>query len=206
MTSADISIYPEQETVRGELAKYFRVTETEVLLTNGTDEALHLISNVFVEPRDAVLLAEPTFAMYRFYSELAGARVRALRYDELLRFPMKQVVKELRRHPRDSFSPIPTTRPGAFWPSETSARFWSQPRKRCSSWMKPISNIQELRFCPGYAATRISSLPNFLEGGRSRWLAARLRLRPSRRRVAYAKSAIALPGERGRAPSRSRRD
>lgn len=113
MTSADISIYPEQETVRGELAKYFRVTETEVLLTNGTDEALHLISNVFVEPRDAVLLAEPTFAMYRFYSELAGARVRALRYDELLRFPMKQVVKELRRHPRIFFLANPNNPTGS---------------------------------------------------------------------------------------------
>jgi histidinol-phosphate aminotransferase len=116
MTSTDISIYPEQETVRGELAKYFRVNETELLLTNGTDEALHLVLNVFVEPRDTVLLVEPTFAMYRFYSELAGARVRALRYDESLQFPMKQVVKELRRHPQIFFLANPNNPTGSILP------------------------------------------------------------------------------------------
>ena len=39
--------------------------------------------NTFVEPRDTVLLVEPTYAMYRFYSELAGARIVAPRYDAM---------------------------------------------------------------------------------------------------------------------------
>ncbi len=74
LTSAEICSYPEQETVRRKMAKHFSVSPDEFLLTNGTDEALHVIVSTFVEPDDAVLLVEPTYAMYRFYSELAGAR------------------------------------------------------------------------------------------------------------------------------------
>ena len=68
----------------------------ELLLSNGTDEALHLIADTFLDPGDSVLLVEPTFAMYRFYSELAGARIQALRYDANLRFPTAEVVRALR--------------------------------------------------------------------------------------------------------------
>jgi histidinol-phosphate aminotransferase len=112
LTSTDISIYPEQESVRSKLAKFFRVRDEQLLLTNGTDEALHLIVNTFVDPGATVLLVEPTFAMYRFYSELSGARIRALRYDDLLQFPMRQVIEELRRKPTVFFLANPNNPTG----------------------------------------------------------------------------------------------
>jgi histidinol-phosphate aminotransferase len=96
LSCADLSMYPEQETVRGELVQYFRVHPDELLLTNGTDEALHLIADTFLEPGDIVLLVEPTFAMYRFYGELVGARIQALRYDANLQFPMTALLAALR--------------------------------------------------------------------------------------------------------------
>jgi histidinol-phosphate aminotransferase len=72
------------------------VRPDELLLSNGTDEALHLIADTFLEPDDSVLLVEPTFAMYRCYCELAGARIQTLRYDANLRFPMGEVLQALR--------------------------------------------------------------------------------------------------------------
>ncbi|MFZ0523860.1 MAG: histidinol-phosphate transaminase [Candidatus Acidiferrales bacterium] len=95
LSSADVSIYPEQETVRRELARHFAVGPDEFLLSNGTDEALHLVADTFLSPDDSVLLVEPTFAMYRFYSELAGAHIQALRYGANLRFPMAEVLQAL---------------------------------------------------------------------------------------------------------------
>ena len=109
LSAASISAYPEQETVRRKVALHFGVRPQELLLTNGTDEALHLIVNTFVEPGDTVLLVEPTFAMYRFYSELAGARIAAPRYDEQMRFPWNGVLAELRRGPRVFFLPNPNS-------------------------------------------------------------------------------------------------
>ena len=113
LTSATVSMYPEQESVRRELARFFGVHSDELLLTNGTDEALHLIVDTFVEPDDAVLIVEPTFAMYRFYSELAGARIKALRYDTTLQFPMHALLTALRAKPRVFFLANPNNPTGS---------------------------------------------------------------------------------------------
>jgi histidinol-phosphate aminotransferase len=113
LTSAAVSMYPEQESVRRELARCFGVRAEELLLTNGTDEALHLIVDTFVEPDDEVLLVEPTFAMYRFYSELAGARIQALRYDDAMQFPMSALLTALRKGPRVFFLANPNSPTGS---------------------------------------------------------------------------------------------
>lgn len=112
LSSAEISAYPEQETVRAKAARHFGVRPDELLLTNGTDEALSLVVNTFVEPGDRVLLVEPTYAMYRFYSELAGARVVAVRYDRQMCFTWNTVLAELRRGPRVFFLPNPNSPTG----------------------------------------------------------------------------------------------
>lgn len=112
LSSASISAYPEQETIRKRAARHFAVRPDELLLTNGTDEALSLVVNAFVEPADRVLLVEPTYAMYRFYSELAGARIVALRFDADIRFPLDSVLRELRGAPLVFFLPNPNSPTG----------------------------------------------------------------------------------------------
>jgi histidinol-phosphate aminotransferase len=102
MTAEQMAIYPEYQTTTKRLAAFFRVRPEEMHLTNGIDDALHLITDTFIEDGDSVLVVEPTFDMYRFFAELAGARVVALRYDEEMRFPVDAVVRELRRSQRQS--------------------------------------------------------------------------------------------------------
>ena len=112
LAASSISAYPEQETVRRKVSRRFGVRPEELLLTNGTDEALSLIVNTFVESGDRVLLVEPTYAMYRFYSELADAQIVAPRYDAEMRFPWKNVLAELRKSPRVFFLPNPNSPTG----------------------------------------------------------------------------------------------
>jgi histidinol-phosphate aminotransferase len=113
LTSAAVSMYPEQESVRRELAKFFEIHADELLLTNGTDEALHLIADTFIGVDDTVVIVEPTFAMYRFYSELAGARVRVLSYGADLQFPMNALLTALGRGPRIFFLANPNNPTGS---------------------------------------------------------------------------------------------
>jgi histidinol-phosphate aminotransferase len=112
LSSASISAYPEQETVRCKAANHFGVQPSEVLLTNGTDEALSLVVNTFVEPRDRVLLVEPTYAMYRFYSELAGAQIVSTHYDATMSFPWKNALAALKSKLRVFFLPNPNSPTG----------------------------------------------------------------------------------------------
>jgi histidinol-phosphate aminotransferase len=112
LTSAQISAYPEQASVRRKMARFFGVSPEELLLTNGTDEALSLIVNTFVEPNEQVLFVEPTYAMYRFYSELAGARVIVPRYTAEMEFPWAEVFTALKAAPKVFFLPNPNSPTG----------------------------------------------------------------------------------------------
>jgi len=112
LAASTISSYPEQETVRRKAARHFGVRPDELLLTNGTDEALSLVVNTFVESGDAVLLAEPTYAMYRFYSELAGAKIVAPRYGADMQFPWREILAALKAAPRVFFLPNPNSPTG----------------------------------------------------------------------------------------------
>ncbi len=100
LTREQIGIYPEYEATAARLARFFRVRPEELLLTNGVDDALHVMMDTFMEPGSTVLLVEPTFNMYRFYSQLAGARFRTVRYMQDMEFPLADVLKELKRRPR----------------------------------------------------------------------------------------------------------
>jgi histidinol-phosphate aminotransferase len=97
ITAEEMAIYPEYQETTKRLARFFRVRPAEMHLTNGIDDALHLIADTFIEDGDSVLVVEPTFDMYRFFAELAGARVAALRYDEEMRFPVDDVIRVLRQ-------------------------------------------------------------------------------------------------------------
>jgi histidinol-phosphate aminotransferase len=58
---------------------------------------------VFIDPGDAVLVPEPTFSMYRFFSQVAGARIVSVRYDKEMQFPVAATVRELKRSPKILF-------------------------------------------------------------------------------------------------------
>ena len=76
LTAGGLAIYPEYHDALQDLAEFFEVSNTEFTLTNGTDEAIQLLINTFVEDGDDVVTLKPSYAMYRFYAEIAGATVR----------------------------------------------------------------------------------------------------------------------------------
>jgi histidinol-phosphate aminotransferase len=88
-----LSIYPEYAEAITHLARFFAVEANEFTMTNGTDEAIQVMVNTFLNPGDDVLLLHPSYAMYRFYAELAGAKVRELPYrTEDLSFPLDELL------------------------------------------------------------------------------------------------------------------
>jgi histidinol-phosphate aminotransferase len=94
LTAADLSMYPEYDNAVEDLALHFGVNLDELTLTNGTDEAIHSLIGTFVEPGDEVLLLKPSYAMYRFYAQLAGAKVRELDYRTgTLAFPLEELLE-----------------------------------------------------------------------------------------------------------------
>lgn len=92
ITEPLLSVYPEYTEAKRARAAHFGVAEGEILLTNGTDEAIQVLINTFVEVGDEALILQPSYAMYRFYAELAGAKIREIPYRaETLVFPLDEL-------------------------------------------------------------------------------------------------------------------
>ena len=92
-----LATYPEYETAREKLARYFRVKPNQMVLTNGTDDAMKVICETFVEPGDVLLVPAPTFPIYQFFHEVAGGRTERIYYDESFRLPLNSVLKALKK-------------------------------------------------------------------------------------------------------------
>jgi histidinol-phosphate aminotransferase len=97
LTAGGLAVYPEYVEAKRELAAFFGVREDELLFTNGTDEAIQVLVNTYLDDGDDVLLLRPSYAMYRFYAEVAGASVREVDYrPESLEFPLEELLAAIR--------------------------------------------------------------------------------------------------------------
>jgi histidinol-phosphate aminotransferase len=84
--------YPEREPVERAIAEFLGVAPGETLLTNGVDEAIHLLCETYLEPDDEALIVVPTYSMYRIYGAATGARVIEIPAGKDFRFPAEAVL------------------------------------------------------------------------------------------------------------------
>src|SRR5208283_4886854 len=74
------------------VAAHLGLPPDEVLLTNGVDEAIHLLCEAYLEPEHEVLVATPTFSMYEIYAGATGARVVRVQCDGDFQFPIAKLL------------------------------------------------------------------------------------------------------------------
>ena len=117
LSEKKLAMYPEVLAGTAKLAKYFRVTPEELVLTNGGDDALRVFFDAFVDKGSRILICEPTFPMYRYYAEIYGARIDVCRYGADMRFPLADALKTLNKKPRVFFLANPNNPTGTLVPS-----------------------------------------------------------------------------------------
>lgn len=113
LTASDLTIYPEYEHALEDLGAHFGVTTDELTLTNGTDEAIQLAVNTFIERGQQVVILRPSYAMYKFYSELAGAEICYVDYRaKTLAFPLEELLEQITPSTRAVFISNPNNPTG----------------------------------------------------------------------------------------------
>jgi histidinol-phosphate aminotransferase len=112
LTAKQLAMYPEYAESTHRISSYFGVAAQELLLTNGGDDALRVFFDAFVEPASHILICEPTFPMYRYYAEIAGARVETVRYGADMEFPLDGFLSALRKKPSVLFIANPNNPTG----------------------------------------------------------------------------------------------
>lgn len=91
LSADDLTKYPEREPVERIVADFLKVGHGELLLTNGVDEAIHLLCQAYLDRGDEALIVVPTYSMYAIYAKAAGADVVGVPAGEGFRFPIEAV-------------------------------------------------------------------------------------------------------------------
>jgi histidinol-phosphate aminotransferase len=93
LNAGGLAVYPEYGEAKAAIARYFRVEPEQFVFTNGTDEAIQVVVNTYVDDAQEVLLLRPSYAMYRFYAEVAGAKIHEIDYPAPdMEFPLQTVL------------------------------------------------------------------------------------------------------------------
>ena len=92
LTAGDVSRYPNREAGEKLVASFLSVRPEQLLLTNGIDEGLYLLSATYLAEGYEMLFADPTFVMYPIYGHSTGAKVVRVMAEDDFAFPTKKVL------------------------------------------------------------------------------------------------------------------
>jgi histidinol-phosphate aminotransferase len=87
VTAEGLTKYPEREPVERIVATHLGLQGEQILLTNGVDEAIHLMCCAFLEVEDEALIATPSFFMYDVSVQMMTPHLRKVQADATLEFP-----------------------------------------------------------------------------------------------------------------------
>ena len=90
ITAEGLTKYPEREGVERITAAHFGLQADQVLLTNGVDEAIHLVCAAFLEQDDEAIICTPTFFMYEVSARMMTAHLVRVQADASLEFPYQR--------------------------------------------------------------------------------------------------------------------
>jgi histidinol-phosphate aminotransferase len=92
ISAGSLTRYPEREPVEAIVAAHVGVRAEQLALTNGVDEAIHVLFETFLEADDELLLPVPTYTMYQVYASATDARVVAVQAADDLLFRFDRLV------------------------------------------------------------------------------------------------------------------
>src|SRR5580658_3752801 len=151
-----LAVYPEYGDAKAAIARYFRVAPEQFVFTNGTDEAIQVFINTYIDDRQEVVTLKPSYAMYRFYAEVAGAKVTEVPYPlPDMEFPLDAVLNAITPETRAVLLANPNNPTGTAISLEGIAP--TIPGARTAAVLSGLGNHV---FCELPAAAEIAHTPN----------------------------------------------
>ena len=92
VSAGSLTRYPEREPIEAIIAAHLGVAAQQVALTNGVDEAIHVLFGAFLEAGDELLLPVPTYTMYEVYVSATDARAVTVQAADDLKVPYERLL------------------------------------------------------------------------------------------------------------------
>lgn len=93
-----LSAYPQVYPLYQKLSESLGVDIEYILITAGSDAAIKNIYEVYIEPKDEIILPDPTYAMYYVYADLFQAELVKIPYDNELNLSVDDLIGSITPH------------------------------------------------------------------------------------------------------------
>ncbi|GGH02933.1 histidinol-phosphate transaminase [Silvibacterium dinghuense] len=95
VTRGDLTRYPERTPVEAIVAAKLGIQPSQALLTNGVDEAIHVLCQAYLDKDDELLLPVPTYTMYGVYASATEGRLVEVPAGEDFQFPLEALLARI---------------------------------------------------------------------------------------------------------------
>lgn len=113
------SSYPEYPALIEKLASHYGIASNNIILTNGSDEGIMVVSNTFIEPcEDTAIVSRPCFAVIPHSLKLAGANLVSVDVLPDLNFNIDGIEEALQKGAKVAFFATPENPTGAQLPAD----------------------------------------------------------------------------------------
>lgn len=94
---AELNRYPDADTVdiKEAIAKKLDVQKEQLIVTNGADELITLLSEAYLDEGDEIIVPYPSFSEYDFGADLMGATIVPVPFDENFQFDIQKVTNAI---------------------------------------------------------------------------------------------------------------
>ena len=156
LRAGGLAVDPDYADPKSALGEFFGVTPEQFLLTNGTDEAIQVFINTYVNSGDEVVLLRPSYAMYRVYAQVAGAAIHEIDYPPpQMDFPLEELLKAITPRTRAVLIANPNNPTGTGTPLQSIERILKRARKAAV-----FIDEAYYEFCGVTALPLIADIPN----------------------------------------------
>jgi histidinol-phosphate aminotransferase len=105
--------YPDPLPLYQRLCRDLGLPQSHLYLTNGSDSAIRATFQAYLRPGDAVILPDPTYAMYPIYTAIYQGRASTVPYSEDRHLDVEELFRLLYGRPRILAIPNPDQPTGA---------------------------------------------------------------------------------------------
>lgn len=97
LSGSGLNLYPDSDAdaLRDQTAVYLGVERDNLVMGAGSDEMIQIIIQAFVHPGDTVLYPDPSFGMYKIFTQIAGGKPTPFPLDQNFDVPTDPLIHQL---------------------------------------------------------------------------------------------------------------
>ena len=107
--------YPDgkSELLRKEISKKYKCNFEKIICGAGSDEVIQMICQLFLKPKDQVVVPQYSFLMYRIYANIVGAKV-VFAKEKKFKVSIAEIIKKVTKNTKIVFVANPNNPTGTY--------------------------------------------------------------------------------------------